>query len=247
VTAFLAILIAAAVGGLIQRPRTSDEARWRYMRGWMLFVVPFVVLVGGAVVVGRGLSTSSLAMTGAGALLTGTAMLLLYDADISYIAPDDDGWRWLAFGSSGPSAWRRWLCVVWGILSLGYLVVALHYGGAFVHDPALEKISAIAALGQFEPLRAYRPVEEGQCLDARDVGAHNEIGDCSLPHRSEIAKEIDEDDDCPDAGAYPGTGLDLKVEKAGPFDGSLFCILQSTSPLLRWVGRLLPHQLAGST
>jgi hypothetical protein len=247
VTGFLIVLTAAAVGGLIQRSRTSDEARWRYLRAWTCALIPCVGIVGGTVIVHRGSSKSSLALAGAGLVLIGSALCLLVEGERSHPAIDRDGWLIVAFRLARVSAGRASLCIVWWVVSVGYLLAALQYGGAFVREPALEKISAIAALGQFKPLRAYGPVDNKQCLGARDIGRQNEVVACSLPHRSEVVEEIDKDRICQSVDSYTGTGLDLKVVEAGPFDGSRFCVLQSMAPGLWWTGRVFPPQIASTT
>lgn len=246
-TGFVIFLAAAAVGGLIQRSRTSDEARWRYLRAWTLILTPCIAIVGGIVIVHRGPSKSSTALVGVGLVLVGSALRLLFDGQRSRPSIDDEGWLWVAFRSTRFSVRRASLCIVWLVLTVGYLLATLQYGGAFVREPALERISGIAALGQFKSLRAHRPVDNTQCLEAREIDSRNDVVACSLPHRSEIVEEIDEDRTCQSVDSYTNTGLDQKVVEAGPFGGSRFCVLQSKSPDLWWTGRVYPPQTASTT
>lgn len=237
-TSFLAILVVAIIGGLIQRARRSDHDRWRYTRMWMLVVSFFIVIVGAHVTVSRGWSKSSLAIVGSGFLLIGSAFCLLFDRRIPEPRPSQDDWFGIELRPTECSPNRRLLCVAWGVLTLLFLTSALRYGGAFVREPTLEKISTVAALGEFAPLHERRPVGVGQCLEARVVGADNKVGACSLSHRSEIADQVDEGKSCQSEAYYGETGLDLKVLTAGPFDGSLYCVLQSRSPTLTWTRRI---------
>jgi len=243
VTGFLGVLMAAVVGGLIQRGRSSEELRWRYIQIWVLIVAGFAAVAGASGIVIRGGSKSSFAIAGIGLVLAGSALCLLFEGRLAEPPRSPDGWVMVDFRPAVCSATRRVLCIAWGILTLLFLTAVLRYSGAFVREPVLSNISAVPALGQLEPLRKHLPVRAGQCLETREVLGSNDVGACSIPHRSEVISEVDVGATCPSDEKYDHTGLDAKVVPAGPFGGSLYCVLQSSSPALRWTGRpsaLLP-------
>ena len=219
-TGFLGVLVAAVVGGLIQRGRSPEELRWRYIQIWVLIVAGFAAVAGASGIVTRGGSKSSFAIAGIGLVLAGSALCLLFEGRLAEPRRSPDGWVMVDFRPAACSATRRVLCIAWGILTLLFLTAVLRYSGAFVREPVLSNISAVPALGQLEPLRKRLPVRAGQCLQTR-----------------EVMGEVDVGATCPSDEKYDHTGLDAKVVPAGPFGGSLYCVLQSSSPALRWTGR----------
>jgi hypothetical protein len=241
---FLGIVVAAAIGGLIQRPRSTDATRWSYTRVWMLLMCPCVAVAGIGAALSRGPSKSSLALIASSLILIGAVPLLLVDADVPDDAVDDDGWTWVALRLTDPSPARRTISVVWGVAALLLLTSGLRFSGAFVDEPALTRVSAITSLGRFGPLSETKPIAVGQCLDARELRAENAVAACEVPHRSEIVSQVDRGKSCPAADTYPNTGLDLKVVAAGPFDGAVYCVVQSSSPALRWTERVVAPELA---